>query len=307
MSTMTQASLRSFTSPRRHGVWLALAGLLAANALLAGCGMSMLHGRSEPVDRRGAVHVAPASKFEQTEARARLAPAEPYWPFHLAELYVAADSLPEAEAALQRALARNAAYAPALSLLSKLYFDASRHEEAIRLLEPVAAHPERFSDEEREALLAGLALHYEALDQFERARGVMAQIAATRRGPVRSTAVYLGLRGPAPDSVADLADRVRHDDPGSAVAQNNYGISQLRAGDPLAARRAFQAALRIDSRLPGPYYNLAILEKYYALDDSTAARFYRSYRERAHDDPDGLAEVFGKSEPKPLAEKRDER
>jgi Flp pilus assembly protein TadD len=82
------------------------------------------------------------------------------------------------------------------------------------------------------------------------------------------------------------------DEPKRAANQNNYGITRLRAGDPDGAREAFQKAIKLDPTLPGPYYNLAILEKFYLFDDAAAAKWYAAYRARSSDDPDGLAHVF---------------
>jgi Tfp pilus assembly protein PilF len=96
------------------------------------------------------------------------------------------------------------------------------------------------------------------------------------------------------------------DDPKSGACRNNYGITRLRAGDPAAAREALQAAIQIDPRLPGPYYNLAILEKYYALDDAAAERSFGQYWERSHADPDRLAQALAPGHgPKDLAERKD--
>ena len=119
-----------------------------------------------------------------------------------------------------------------------------------------------------------------------------------------SAGVYVALRGDAPDSASAAAAGLVREHPQSAVNQNNYGITRLRAGDPEAASNAFLLAIELDASLPGPYYNLAILEKYYRLDDAAAERWFRKYRERATDDPDGLAQGFEKSAPK-VAEKKD--
>jgi Tfp pilus assembly protein PilF len=122
-----------------------------------------------------------------------------------------------------------------------------------------------------------------------------------------STAVYVVLRGENPDSAADLAERAVRDNSKSAVNQNNYGIIRLRAGDPKSAEEAFRKAIDLDPSLPGPYYNLAILEKYYVFDDGAASRWFKLYWERSNDDPDRLADLLGKGRPKEIAEQRNER
>ena len=104
------------------------------------------------------------------------------------------------------------------------------------------------------------------------------------------------LRGAAPEQAAEQAATAVREQPKSAANQNNFGITRLRAGDPKTARAAFLEAIALDPRLPGPYYNLAILEKFYALDDAAASRWFREYWKRSNDDPDNLAAVFDKDE-----------
>jgi hypothetical protein len=102
--------------------------LLAATVGLSGCSLTMLaHRAGLPFGGDQARAMDARDDIGAAKERCALLPAEPYWPFRLAELYVAADSLPAAERALRQALRRDAAYAPALSLLSKLYFDSGRH------------------------------------------------------------------------------------------------------------------------------------------------------------------------------------
>ena len=103
---------------------------------LAGCGGAAIETSPEPM----APPVVPQKvttsvEISETRLQAALAPDEPYWPFHLAELHLAEAAMAEAETALKVSLAIDSAYAPTLSLLSKVYFDAGRHEEAVALLE----------------------------------------------------------------------------------------------------------------------------------------------------------------------------
>ena len=65
---------------------------------------------------------------QELQRYASLAPDEPYWFHRLAELREARGSHREAELALVAALERDPGYPPALSVLSKLYFDRGRHE-----------------------------------------------------------------------------------------------------------------------------------------------------------------------------------
>lgn len=278
--------------------------LLAATVSVTGCSLKLFGHRSElPVG--GPKQTDSGEPGDITEARQRVAtfPDDPYWPYRLGRFYVDADSVSEGEAALQSALARDPAYAPALALLSKLCFESGRHAEAVRMLEPVRSRPDAFPNDTRQALLAGLALHLDALGRPDLAGATIpspADADLKRTGPAM---VYLSLRGDRPDSAASLARATLREDSRSAVNLNNYGITQLRAADPKAARKAFMEAIERDPNLPGPYYNLAILEKYYLFDDDAASRWFRDYWKRSHQDPDSLVGVFADSAPKSVAQK----
>ena len=77
------------------------------------------------------------------------------------------------------------------------------------------------------ALLAGLALHYDAIDRPDLAAPIVSTLPRPDRelGP---TAVYLTLRGSSPDSAKAMASTVLDKNSKSAVNQNNYGITRLR-------------------------------------------------------------------------------
>jgi len=245
---------------------------------------------------------APKGSLQEAREKAALQPAEPYWPFHAAELLVRSDSLAQAESWLDMAIARDPAYAPALSLLSRIYFRSNLHQQGVQLLESARSEPGRFKDGFPTELSAALALHYDALGRQDLAAQVMASVPRARAG---SVGVYVTMHGDSPDSANAAAMAMVRDRPKNAANQNNAGIARLRAGDPNEAEKAFLKAIEIDPKLPGPYYNLAILEKFYRLDDAAAERWYRKYRERASDDPDGLAQAFDKAPVKPVAEKKD--
>ena len=254
--------------------------------VLAGC--SYLPGHRADVTAPGVPeHRPPADAYTEMRARAAAEPKEPYWPFHLAELLVAADSLKQADAALDQALARDPSYAAALALQSRLDWQAGRHAQAVERLE--AARARAGAAGLPAALLAGLALHYDALGRTADAAKVMHEI-TDREPEVGAARVYVALRGDSPADATALAD----DLPNSAPNRNNYGITRLRAGDPDGAQKAFLEAIHLDANLPGPYYNLAILEKFYRFDDAEAARWFAAYRKRAQDDPDSLGTYLAK-------------
>ncbi len=300
------------TTPVRaaQGSWAALVALLALAPALAGCGLKVFGWQPLTSRPSAALPKVEGSTLDREVSEARtqsaLAPGEPYWPFRIAQLYAGADSTARAEVELKASLARDPNYAPALSLLSRLYFETRRHQEAIQMLEAARQRPKAFPNGVPQALLAGLALHYDALDRHDLAQQVLTEM--TRPDPREGgpAYVYLTLRGDQPDGAGELAARVVAEDSKSAANQNNFGITRLRAGDPESARRAFLKAIDLEPTLPGPYYNLAILEKFYMLDDEAATRWFARYWERSHDDPDGIAGVMSGSA-KDLAGKREEK
>lgn len=281
--------------------------LLLGSIALEGCAVQSL-GRRAGVSRPSSPGEPKLTLTQQrlldASEQAELAPGEPYWPYHAAEIQIEADSLARAEVSLRTALARDPRYAPALSLLSRLYFDTGRHQEGVRLLEPVRA-PGAFPNGVPSELLVALALHYDALDRMSDAVAVMRD--AGRDSPAQGAAAYLALRSDRPDSARDLAEAAVEANGRSAANQNNVGIVRLRAGDADAARSAFLRAIEIDPRLAGPYYNLAILEKFYRFDDEAAAKWFRSYWERSHQDPDSLRSQIDLGEPRKLAREEDGR
>ena len=258
-------------------------------------------GPDEPVaharTQRKATHAAapaPKSGSESQDPRVQMAahPQDPYWPYRIAVEALAHDSTAAAEVALRAALARDAGYAPALSSLSKLLYQSERHEEAIGLLNTALGASDRYDDDTRQILLAELALHQDALGRPDLARASLAEMPKPSLKPTRSALVYVTLRGEAPDSASQLAEKALDGDSKSAVNLNNYGITRLRAGDLDAALQSFNDAIARDPSLPGPYYNLAILEKFYRFDDAAASRWFHSYWKLSHSDPDSLFGVL---------------
>jgi tetratricopeptide (TPR) repeat protein len=282
---------------------LALA-LLALLLPLTGCGMKVFGRRiAMPGLSSGPGLSAVDRQLLDAREQAALAPAEPYWLYRQAEIYAKSDSGPQAERALEASLARDPAYAPALAMLSRIYFESGRYDRALALLEPVRREPARFAPESRPALLAGLALNYDAIGRADLATEVTRGLTPAELERAGSALVYLALRGESADSAGALAATAVREDGGSAVNQNNFGIAKLRTGDPTAAKRAFLAAIDREPALAGPYYNLAIVEKFFFFDDAEASKWFRAYRSRAQDDPDSLRSVIRDGEPRAQAEK----
>jgi len=212
------------------------------------------------------------------------------------------DSSSAAEQSLRVALGKEPTYSPALALTSKLDFEAGRHADAIERLGIVTTEPHRFRDDERAILLTGLALHLDALGRTQEAREMITSVPSSQERRTGSARAYVLLRGESPDEASEVVEQALEHDGKSAVNLNNRGITLLRAGDVEGARRAFMMSIERAPKLCGPYYNLAILEKFYVLDDAAGARWYGAYRERSQADPDGLAQVFRLGESKPVAQ-----
>jgi len=198
-------------------------------------------------------------------------------------------ALPADEAGLRAVLAANPWNAAALSRLSKILWDEARHEEGVQLLETARASAMRFPDE----LLAALALHHDALGHVEETEALESALESRLSDWSRggSAVTFLRLRGEDfAQSEATARRAVEAKD--SAANRNNLGIALLYAGKPEEARKSFLAAHDKDGSLPGPLYNLAIVDRFYRFDDDGARDWFRKYRSLSDEDPDGLAELL---------------
>lgn len=226
-----------------------------------------------------------AAALEAARVEMLTDPGEPYWPYRMAELYVATDSIDLAASHLQTALGVDPGYAPAAALLSKLYYDAGLFEEGVVLLDDFITRGDGAPDELRVAL----ALHLEALGELARAHQVLGACA----GNVSAAETFVTLRGAELEPVLETAKRALDANPKSAANHNNYGIALLHAGRPIEARKAFMKALDIDDKLPGALYNMAIVEAFYFFDEKAGQKWFEKYQMYASDDPDDLATRFG--------------
>ena len=243
-----------------------------------------------------------AHALGEARAHAEQSASEPYWPYRVAQLESAAGHVAEAERALRTALARDSSYAPALTQLSRLLYAQRRHDDALRLLAPVRERRVPLGASDRSALLAGLALHEAALGHNEEARAVLGMAASGDREDAAGVAAYLAVRGGTADSAARLTEDALRAAPESAANHNNRGIALLRSADPDAAAFEFERAIALDPALPGPWYNLAILERWYRLDPVAAAQRFQQYWTRSHADPDSLYAELGHGPSVPVAE-----
>jgi Tfp pilus assembly protein PilF len=257
-------------------------------SVLGGCSLLGLGGKNSGPARVESRQEAPKpDKFAEARAQIQAAPREAYWPYHLAELYLAADSTAEAIDALKASLTADPGYAPSVSLLSRIYYDAHMHPQAVTLLEDYLAHNATAPD----ALRASLALNYDALGDTEKADAALAACAPGSRDAA-SARVLSRLRGNDNTALLEEAKRALDDDAKSAANHNNYGIALLVAGRPFDARDEFRAALNLEGELPGALYNMAIVETFYFFDDSSGREWYARYLKVDNEDPDNLKAHF---------------
>jgi tetratricopeptide (TPR) repeat protein len=218
-------------------------------------------------------------------------PAEPFWPYRVAEVFVARGQRDSAEVFLRDSLSRDPSYEPALALHSKILYDAGRYGEGVQLLEKAR---ERKSGLLPVELATALALHYQALGKAAEAESTAQSVEDgnvdwKRNGPAL---VYLRLKGEHFLDAPAIAKKSLDADPSNAVNLNNYGIAQLYSGDPEGAKQSFLKAHELDPHLPGALYNLAIVEHFYFFETQSAREWYREYRKLSPEDPDGLEAVL---------------
>lgn len=255
------------------------------------------HGRTD-----GSTSAAvPVDPLAEARLRAQENPGEPWWPYRVGRLEAAAGHAAEAEASLRAALERDSSYAPALTALSRLLYQQDRHEEAVRLLDPVRDRRIPLGAAERSAVLSGLALHEAALGRDDQAHSALALLSGGERDDAAGVAAFLAVRGRSADSALKLTERAVRAAPESAANHNNRGIALLRSADPDGAALEFERAIALDPSRPGPYYNLAILERWYRLDAAAATKRFQDYWKLSHADPDSLYAELGRGIAAPVA------
>ena len=286
---------RDNRGPRRAHRWQrAFLCLVSCSVLLVANGCSWVplwpggDADGPLIDGKTASPEQVATVIEATRAKAQLAPQEPYWPFRMGELYAAVDSTSQAVTHLQKALDIDTAYAPAVALLSKIYYEAELYEDAIVMLEDFLTR----NPDAPDAVRAALALHLEAVGDVDTAQAVLAQCSGNSK-EVRATRTFVSLRDDDLQAALASAKQALDDNGNSAANHNNYGVALLWAGRPDDARRAFKNALKLDDKLPGALYNMAIVEAFYFFDEEKGRKWFARYRKYASDDPDNLASVLG--------------
>lgn len=302
-------------APRFRSPALCMLAGAALLALLAGCAVVHL-GRSGGAASATAVPPAenekprkhghekqpdatPLDPLAEAHLRAQEQPNEPWWPYEAAALEAKSGRTADAEASLRASIARDSSYAPALSALSRALYEQGRHEEAIQLLEPVRAGRVTMNDAERATLLAGLALHEAALGRDADARETADALPSEQGAHVKAVIAVRGTDKDVADKATEAA--LKHA-PGSAASHNNRGIALLRAADADGAEKEFLRAIELDPTRSAPYYNLAILERWYRQDAAAATVRFKQYWALSHADPDSLYAELGRGTPTPVAE-----
>jgi tetratricopeptide (TPR) repeat protein len=274
--------------------------LLAAALTLSGCSLMPWHSEDNPtIPPPSAVGPSHSAQPEGGSLPARLAqlrqqeaadPGNARWAYQQGLAYAQADSAAQSERELRRALRLDPMLAPALSLLSEVLYRARRFQEAVDLLEEARAN----GAADRPELLADLALNYAALGQADRAQELVRGLAGP--GPhwasAGSALTYVALRGNDFLHADEPARQALRANPAAAANHNNYGITRLHAGDPAGARESFLKAHELDPTLPGPLYNLAIVERFYFVDDAKGREWFDRYWALSQEDPDQLHKTF---------------
>lgn len=255
---------------------------------LVGCASP---GRGPATDSGADPAAARSAAIESVRARLAQAPHDVDARWQLAALHLEDGDTSRARAQCDSALTLAPDHLGALSVWSKLLFETGEHETAVTRLEETRAR----RGDLPEALRAGLALHYDALGRWEESAREFENVATPS-----SAKVYHVLRSDDFLAAGDIAKQALQREP-SAASHNNFGITQLYAGEPESAHAAFLRALELDPDLAGAMYNLAIVETFYFFDEAAGRDWFAAYRATgAVDDPDGLAETFAWDDTSPV-------
>lgn len=264
-------------------------GLLVLGALVC---LAVLFGLAGCSGSGSGPHTDPAFSLDEIHRQRALEPGQPFWPFQMATWQLGAGDTGLARAYLDTVLTIDPDFAPAVSLLSKIQYDTGQYEQAAGMLQGFLDR----NPDAPDAMRVALALHLQALAEPEKSAIYLADC-DDQSGAVRTARTFAHLRSEDFQSSLPLAEDALADNPHSAANHNNHGISLLYAGRPEEARQAFFRALEIDPELPGPLYNLAIVENFYFFDTEASRDYFHRYqtvtRDRYAEDPDDLGTTLG--------------
>ncbi|MFN8548060.1 MAG: hypothetical protein U0527_08880 [Candidatus Eisenbacteria bacterium] len=271
----------------------ALIAVLGAIALAA-CGGSRPTLEATP-GVTTATHDSTATGVEEPASVAELSRRLVRAHWRRAQALATRDSLTAADQEVAQALAIDSLDAPSLVLQSDLDYRAGRHDAAIARLEAARPHLVPCPIE----VTAALALHLAARGEADRAESLLAPFYADTRSAdwkrLGSVLTFAALRSSHPESRGPRAAEEALAALDSPINRNNQGIALLVRGDAEAARTQFLEAHAQDPTLPGPLYNLAIVERFYFQSEAKAREWFEQYLALSDQDPDGLKSVLGPS------------
>ena len=225
-----------------------------------------------------------------------LARGEAYWPHRISMLQLAQARPDSALFYNGEALRRDPDFAAALSLRSRVLYQQQRYQEAADMLRAAEAR-QALSP----ALLAGLALHLERLEDYDAADAIYARLEPAPE--TSGVLIYRRLSGEEFQQALELAEQAVARDPNDAQTLNNYAVALLYAGAPSRAKEQLLRAHELDAKLPGPLYNLAIVDRYYFFDAAASRQWLSDYLRLSSEDPDGLVESFAQADAQAQPEK----
>ena len=264
-----------------------LLGSLLLGSLLLGCGgsrpaleqdpLALADSTSAEIEQRGVA--------ERDSTRVLL---RAHW--ERAHALALHDSLDAARTEVDRALALDSLDAPSLVLFSDLEYRRGRHAEAIPRLERACKEIASCPLE----LTASLALHLAANGETARADSLLAPRYedADSWKRIGSVLAFAALRSEHPERLGPRAAELALEADESPINLNNQGIALLIKGEAREARQIFERAHELAPKLPGPLYNLAIVERFYFRNDVKAREWFERYLALSDSDPDGLKSVL---------------
>lgn len=268
----------------RMAIRSASAALLLSCLLMAGCLKFWGSGSAQNDPKR-----VKGEEIAALRSQAALQSSEAYWPQRLAEIHFARAQRDSATHYCAEALRRSPDYPAALALRSRLHYELGEHQQAADMLRTADAR-QALSP----ALLAGLALHLERLEHYDAADAIYARLEPAPE--TSSVLIYRRLSGEEFPQALELAEQAVARDPNDAQTLNNHAVALLYAGAPSRAKEQLLRAHALDAKLPGPLYNLAIVDRYYFFDEAASRQWLSDYLRLSSEDPDGLVESFAQAD-----------
>lgn len=197
-----------------------------------------------------------AAAVQQAEELKTRLPASPVGHFLVGRIHAVQAQWPEAEAALQKAIAADAAFGAAYDLLLRVYITSNQLPRAIRQYEEMIAQ----NPKNERALTLG-ALVYARMKEYAKARQTYeTALALQPNSPVilNNLANLLGEHLNEPDRALELATKAHSLEPDSAAIADTLGWIHFRRKDYAAAVPLLQEAADKLPNNPEVRYHLAM-------------------------------------------------